>query len=234
MKINVLAIALVPAIALVLAALTLMALLGSINEARATSAGLTKVSQADIDLIVLKRDIQTETPGPIPKNFKLEDGDNNLLSTFLTRLLFVLAVLVIIVIVVIAIVKNLGQVKKKEEGEAVTEDPDLAATLNQIKKTSQNIAKGGYFAEAIHELLIKSLAEFQRRKNETFAKSLTSREILAQLKLAPPMGPALGFLVSLVELSRFGSSTPGEAEYQASLGHYETILASLSGKGRAQ
>jgi len=84
------------------------------------------------------------------------------------------------------------------------------------------LAAAGRFGEAIHALLLETLAALSRASR--LAPSLTSREILARVPLPARAREALSALVLAVELSRFGGARPGEADYRACLERFETFL----------
>src|SRR5262249_7439101 len=68
--------------------------------------------------------------------------------------------------------------------------------------SAEALAAEGRWAEAIHALLLKTLEALSAAAR--LAPSLTSREIVARIGVAPRARDALADLVLAVELSRFG------------------------------
>lgn len=85
------------------------------------------------------------------------------------------------------------------------------------------LAAQGRFGEAIHQLLLDTLRALSRAAR--LEPSLTSREIVARVALAPPARDALSGLVGAVELSFFGGEAPGEPDYRACRARFEVFLA---------
>ncbi|MDR2422847.1 MAG: DUF4129 domain-containing protein [Deltaproteobacteria bacterium] len=188
----------------------------SIAEAREKASRLAK-----------SLDVQTELPKDQSKVPPAPPKESFFLS-FLVKVVFVAVVGGIAIVVSRAVAHHLKARKKPAAIEEKAPAP-LAKSLDRIGLQSRELAQAGFFAEAIHELLLKSLKEFQKARGLTFAPSLTSREILRGLKLGPPVEPALAFLVELVEVSRFGHFQPQATDYQASLRRFDEIVAGLKG-----
>jgi len=79
---------------------------------------------------------------------------------------------------------------------------------------AEALAAEGHFAEAVHRLLIDALAILAAQAGHSFPKAMTSREILASLRLAPEAREALRELVDAVELSHFGGRPVGEPAWR--------------------
>jgi len=79
---------------------------------------------------------------------------------------------------------------------------------------AEALAAEGRFAEAVHRLLIDALAILASQAGHSFPKAMTSREILASLRLAPEAREALRELVDAVELSHFGGRPVGEPAWR--------------------
>ncbi len=93
--------------------------------------------------------------------------------------------------------------------------------------SAEAAAAAGRYGEAIHALLLDTLAALSRAAR--LAPSLTSREIVGRVRLAPPAREALAGLVTAVELSHFGGAVPGEADYRACLDRFHVFLQSFRG-----
>jgi hypothetical protein len=81
--------------------------------------------------------------------------------------------------------------------------------------TADELARQGRFVEAMHTLLLQSLADMRQRLDERFADSLTSREILRSSRLPDNGRASLRELIARVELSYFGHHPAGPADYNA-------------------
>jgi hypothetical protein len=86
----------------------------------------------------------------------------------------------------------------------------------------ERLAAAGRWAEAIHALLLETLAALSRAAR--LAPSYTSREILERVRLPLPAREALEALVLAVEISRFGGVPAGEVEYRRCLDRFHQFL----------
>ncbi|MDR2142274.1 MAG: DUF4129 domain-containing protein [Deltaproteobacteria bacterium] len=183
----------------------------------------TKRLQDAMNLIAKRLDVQTELPGlkltpPPPKS-------EGFWLPLLLKLGFVLVVAFIAVLILISISRHLS--RRQERPKPEESAAPLTQRLSQINRDSQRLAQEGHYSAAIHELLLKSLEEFQKRQAKSFAPSLTSREILSRLALGPPVEPALAFLVRQVEVSRFGHYEPRAEDYQACQANFQALVDGL-------
>lgn len=95
---------------------------------------------------------------------------------------------------------------------------------------AEALARDGRFAEAIHSLLLETLAALSRAAKLT--PSLTSREVLEKTQLPPRARDALFGLVRAVEVSRFGGREAGLEDYRASLERFEAFLDTYRPSGK--
>lgn len=95
------------------------------------------------------------------------------------------------------------------------------------------LAREGRFVEAMHELLLQSLAAIRRWRGAEIADSLTSREILRRVPLSEAARSPLGDLVARVEWSYFGRHPAGPAEYQSCRLSFDRLRAALAGEAAA-
>lgn len=107
-------------------------------------------------------------------------------------------------------------------------DPMAAARLE-----ADDLARAGRYAEAMHMLLLRSLAELRDKLKVTFADSLTSREILRRAPLGEFGRSAFAEIVRAVERVVFGEARADEAAYQACRESYEALRRSLFTSGGA-
>jgi hypothetical protein len=97
-----------------------------------------------------------------------------------------------------------------EEGGALdAQAPEVVAAA------ADELARQGRFGEAMHALLLQSLADVRRRLDEQFADSLTSREILRNTKLPGEGREPLREIIARVERTHFGEYAAGPQDYRA-------------------
>jgi len=89
------------------------------------------------------------------------------------------------------------------------------------------LAARGFFVEAMHLLLLVSLAEIRRRLRLEFADSLTSREILRRARLPEEVTGALRSIVTRVELSYFGGYPATQPDYDTCRAGFEALSSVL-------
>ena len=92
---------------------------------------------------------------------------------------------------------------------------------------ADELAAAGRFVEAMHVLLLQSLAEIRQRLDEQFANSLTSREILRSTRLSDAGRSALRDIVDRVELTYFGQRPAALADYMACRASFNALAQAL-------
>lgn len=105
----------------------------------------------------------------------------------------------------------------------------VAAAADIGLSQADELAARGFFVEAMHLLLLHSLAEIRRRLKLEFADSLTSREILRRARLPDEVSHALRSIVTRVELSYFGGYPAGQPDYDSCRTGFETLSSVLAG-----
>lgn len=109
------------------------------------------------------------------------------------------------------------------EGEAKAgSDSDALAAADRLSRE-------GNFVEAMHVLLLHSLAEIRRQLGEKFADSLTSREIVRVARLTAAARTALRDIVAAVERTYFGPYPAEAGDYAACRQNFETLAQALRG-----
>jgi hypothetical protein len=101
------------------------------------------------------------------------------------------------------------------------------ASRREVGDTADDLARAGRFAEAMHLLLLTSLADLRRRLDLRFADSLTSREIQRRVSLPERGKAAFGALVGAVELTHFGGRPVDEENYWACRSQYDLLTEAL-------
>jgi len=85
----------------------------------------------------------------------------------------------------------------------------------EVAAAAVDLARQGRFGEAMHALLLQSLADVRRRLDEQFADSLTSREILRNTRLPSQGREPLRDIIARVERTYFGEYAAGPQDYMA-------------------
>src|SRR5262249_14256348 len=143
---------------------------------------------------IRKLDLQTELPRegePLRFNFKLS-----------SELLW--AVIAIAVAILLYAFRDMVPALRARQdgawgGEGVAAGEAAAREPAAVLGKADELAAEGRFVEAMHVLLLQSLAEIRRRLDTQFADSLTSREILRSAKLNEAGRSSLRDIVHRVE-----------------------------------
>ncbi len=145
-------------------------------------------------------------------------------------LLYVAAALAAGVIVYVVLDMIPGRRPRDDESWGMTGDGlPMAADPSNIGLTqADDLAARGFFVEAIHVLLLHSLAEIRRRLRLDFADSLTSREILRRARLPEEVARSLRGIVARVELSYFGGYPASRPDYDTCRAGFEALSAVLA------
>jgi hypothetical protein len=133
------------------------------------------------------------------------------------------------IFLILFIIREIGRRQKDAkidpDEDVIGEEPapveaELAAPLDD----AELLARAGKFAEAIHMLLLRTLAELARADGKV-AAHLTSREILASIRLREGAREALTELVNVVEPTWFGDDVPGELDWQRCKAQFDRFVA---------
>ncbi len=95
---------------------------------------------------------------------------------------------------------------------------------------ADDLARDGRFVEAMHALLLQSLADIRQTLDAKFADSLTSREILRHAPLPEPGEASLRDIIARVEWTYFGEHPAGPADYQACRAQFNELARVLGGR----
>jgi hypothetical protein len=120
-----------------------------------------------------------------------------------------------------------GRAGKAEAGGGASPGDGDAALTERPLGDAEALAREGRFGEAIHVLLLRTLAELARRV--AVPTSLTSREILTEAELPAGAHDALRSLVVAVEVSHFGGATPGREDYEACVDRFRAFVDAYRG-----
>jgi hypothetical protein len=94
--------------------------------------------------------------------------------------------------------------------------------------SADELARQGRFVDAMHTLLLQSLADIRRRLGIEFADSLTSREILRGTRLPPQGRVSLREIVASVEWTYFGGYPAALGDYNACRKSFEDLRHALA------
>jgi hypothetical protein len=98
---------------------------------------------------------------------------------------------------------------------------------------ADQLAAEGRFVEAMHVLLLQSLAAIRERLDEQFSDSFTSREILRSTRLPDAGRIPLRDMVNRVELTYFGRQPAALADYVACRTSFNALAQTLRGSPAA-
>jgi hypothetical protein len=107
--------------------------------------------------------------------------------------------------------------------------PNATAGAVDALGAADQLSRYGRFVEAMHMLLLQSLAEIRQRLGVQFADSLTSREILRGTSLSPQGRAALREIVAAVEWTYFGGYPAEMRDYAACRRSFENLRRTLEG-----
>ena len=118
--------------------------------------------------------------------------------------------------------------------ESWAEQEELAADIARRDPTvvlaaADELAREGRYAEAMHVLLLRCLADIRARLDEPFADSLTSREILRSTRLPDNARDSLRDVVGRVEWTYFGEYPAGQDDYAACRTSFNALEQALHG-----
>jgi hypothetical protein len=174
-----------------------------------------------VEVILREGGYQATLPSaPAPTHgFELPLGPLELLL----RILLFTAVAVAVVLAAAWLARRLSHAP----ADAQVPDAPPAEPVAIPVESAEALAREGRFADAIHALLLDTLAALSRPAR--LAPSLTSREIAARVPVPPRAREALSDLVLAVELSRFGGAAAGEEDYRSCLGRFHAFLDAYRG-----
>jgi hypothetical protein len=106
-----------------------------------------------------------------------------------------------------------------------------ARTPAVVLGAADDLAAQGRFVEAMHVLLLQSLADIRAGLDEQFADSLTSREILrSSTRLSEAGRAALRDIINRVEWTYFGDYPATLPDYEACRASFNALAQTLNGR----
>ena len=100
-------------------------------------------------------------------------------------------------------------------------------SAGEAMQAADELAQQGRYVEAMHVLLLKSLADMRQQLSLHFAESLTSREILRKVALSEAGQAALRDIVARVEWTYFGEHEAEASDYEACRGRFDELTKAL-------
>ena len=210
--------------ALCLSAPCLAALFLAATAGNVLAAGLEELDRDEVrdrvEAILSDGDYQTELPVVEDDPPEMSVGGAGLLLL----VLFWLAV-GLVVVVVVALMVNWAAGRFGPRGRKGVRAPVIVqATLSEAPLAdAETLARGGNFSEAVHVLLLRTIAELREHLEYAAHPALTSREIQVDAPLDEAAHGALRGLVTEVELSHFGGRLVDELQYRRCVGHFQAL-----------
>jgi hypothetical protein len=203
----------------------------------AFSAALDGAAQAATDAgeivrqAIRRHGIQADMPVPAPRASSWLDWLKFDISADTGRILLWGAVILGVAVTIWSLRDSLpafSRSRRIKAGELPSGLSDPSARMEEAQLEADDLARRGQYGEAMHVLLLKSLAEIRLRLGTSFAVSLTSREILRKVSLPQSGSGALGAIVQSVEQTYFGGRPAGREDYLGCRQEFETLRRSLA------
>lgn len=93
---------------------------------------------------------------------------------------------------------------------------------------ADRLAANGAFAEALHEVLLASFLELERRIGTGLPLAFTSREVLRHAALPEGARTPLAALIEAVEVALFGGAAVGPSEYRAARLRFDELRVPIA------
>jgi hypothetical protein len=123
----------------------------------------------------------------------------------------------------------LGRRKEEWETPAAGGDETAHRPGADALASADALSREGRFVEAMHLLLLQSLTDIREQLRETFADSLTSREILRGARLNPAGRSSLREIIAAVERTYFGGYPAQGDDYAACRRNFDSLRRVLRG-----
>ena len=123
----------------------------------------------------------------------------------------------------------LGRRREHWETPAAGGDETAPAPGADALAAADALSREGRFVEAMHLLLLQSLTDIREQLRETFADSLTSREILRGARLNPAGRSSLREIIAAVERTYFGGYPAQGDDYATCRRNFDALRRVLRG-----
>lgn len=155
-----------------------------------------------------------------PRLHPQEEGAWGGPSGSLVLLVVWVALAAVVLVALAALLRNRGaREKARAPGEAgVAEEP--RARLDAPRARAEALAGAGRYAEAVHALLLETIAALAATRSGRLPEAWTSREIQREAPMPGSARACFGDLVDAVELSLFGGRDVDPEAWEACLGRF--------------
>ena len=109
-------------------------------------------------------------------------------------------------------------------------DAAADAIIDRPLEDADELARRGRHVEAIHTLLLRTLAELVHSAAVRVAPAMTSREILARVPLQDAARSALAGLITAVEVTHFGDEPASAADYERCRRQFHVFAEAFRGR----
>jgi hypothetical protein len=135
-----------------------------------------------------------------------------------------------LILLTVAIGQYLNWTKTKAKKKAAAAVPSRVDTgpLLRAGAKADALFKQGQIVLAMHTLLLETIEELKKQKNQIFPISSTSREIVSQITINQAARETLLAIVTMVEPTWFGSAEPHEREYTLLRERFTSFLGFLA------
>ena len=170
-----------------------------------------------IDTVTKQGDLQLQFPVPKPQHAKEPDvsldGDLTLGRIFAWIAVIGGAIVLAIFLKDILPSGGLARHAKWDADDPENGGSGSARDIQRAQSTADELAQQGRYMEAMHVLLLQGLSEMRKRLDQTFADSLTSREIMRRANVPNQARLALQHIIGAVERAYFGEYPVGQRDY---------------------
>ena len=203
--------------------LVLLCLAGPL-QAESSPQDLAKASIRELDLQTDMPDGAIKTPDPPKNSFSLPGSSETFRGLLWVAVVGGVLVLGYFLRDSLPLYDRSRRIVARDDGVHPASQP---GAMNVAQTEADELARLGRYVEAMHVLLLQSLAEMRRRLGISIADSLTSREILRRVEL-PEIGRAsLGAIIQQVERTYFGQQGADQADYNTCNDSFNALKQAL-------
>lgn len=201
--------------------------LGLISSAGAAAGD----AQAFVERAIRRLGVQADMPGPLASEPVWLDWLSLGLTSDTLKLLLWGTVLLGVFVTAWSLRDSLPAFSRSRRivaPDGFVHGSDPSARMDEARLEADDLAEQGQYGEAMHVLLLNSLAEIRLRLGTSFAASLTSREILRRVSLPQTGSRAFGAIVQSVERTYFGGKPASRDEYLGCRQEFDMLKRSLA------
>ena len=187
-----------------------------------------------LDQVLAEQRYQTDLPGPDgetkPRPDAERDGDRDFsFGGFGWAKALAIVGLGVVLTLGVMFLGRAAELRRRAAHAAPAAPAIVAPVLDDVPIDEiESLAAAGRYDEAVHVLLLQSLAAVARTVS-ALPVSLTSREVLARAPLPEGAGAELGAIVDAVETSWFGGRPVGREGFEACRERYRRFAALCGG-----